>query len=224
MVYKENILMQDVIQNQEIKAYIARVDMVMDVMGYTDHSAAHTKLVAETSAKILTAFGHPEREIELARIAGYTHDIGNSINRNMHAQTGAVIVYEILTRMTMPPHEIAAIISAIGHHDEKDGIPVSPISAALIIADKADVRRSRVKNKDFATFDIHDRVNYAVEKSKIDIDPKNKDINLKLIVDLSICSVTEYFEIFLTRMIMSAKATEFLGSKFHLYINDTKLL
>ncbi|MCL1936291.1 MAG: HD domain-containing protein [Defluviitaleaceae bacterium] len=222
--FKENITLNDVMQNMEIKTYIQRVDMVMDIMGYTDHSSAHTKLVAENAANILKEFGYSERDVELARIAGYTHDIGNCINRNLHAQTGATIMFEILTRMQMPPHEIAPIVSAIGHHDEKDGIAVGPISAALIIADKADVRRSRVKNEDFATFDIHDRVNYAVENSFLEIDKEKKDVNLRLKVDLDICSITEYFEIFLTRMMMSAKATEFLNGKFHLIINDTKLL
>ena len=226
MEYIKNIKLDDVINNYEVSTYVASGDNVLDVMGYTDHSADHTMLVATTAGDILTSFGFTPREAELARIAGYTHDIGNTINRNIHAQTGAIIVFEILTRMKMPPEEIAVIVSAIGHHDEKDGLPISPVSAALIIADKADVRRSRVKNKDFATFDIHDRVNYAVEESdlEIEIDGEKRDINLKLKIDLSICSVTEYFEIFLTRMIMSAKAAEYIGGSFHLYVNDSQLL
>lgn len=218
------ITLDDVIANQEIKTYMRQVDQVMDSMKYSDHSEAHTKLVAENTARILTAHGTAAREIELGRIAGYTHDIGNCINRHLHAQTGATLMFEILTRMGMPPGEIAPIISAIGHHDEKDGLPISAISAALIISDKADVRRSRVRNADFATFDIHDRVNYATETSALEIEPATKDINLRLKIDLDICSITEYFEIFLTRMIMSAKASEFLGWHFHLIINGAKLL
>lgn len=224
MIYKEDISLNDVMANREIQAYIDRVDKVMDVMGYSDHSASHTKLVAEMAAKILRAFGHEERTIELARIAGYTHDIGNAVNRNLHAQTGAVIMYEILTRMNMPPEEIGVIISAIGHHDEKDGLPVSSVSAALIIADKADVRRSRVKNTDLTTFDIHDRVNYSAEMSELEVITETKDINLRLKIDPNMCSVADYFEIFLTRMVMSSKASVFLGGSFHLFINDAKLL
>lgn len=220
----KSINLKDVMENKEVETYINQVDQVMDVMGYSDHSAAHTKLVSDNVARILKAFGSEEREIELGRIAGYTHDIGNFINRNLHAQTGATIMYDILTRMGMSAKEIAPIVSAIGHHDEKDGIPVSPISAALIIADKADVRRNRVRNQDFATFDIHDRVNYAVESSVLEIEESTKDINLRLKIDLSICSITDYFEIFLVRMVMSKKATNFLGWNFHLIINDAKLL
>lgn len=222
-MYK-SIILKDVMENIEIKTYINQVNQVMDVMGFSDHSEAHTKLVSDNVARILTATGANEREIELGRIAGYTHDIGNFVNRNLHAQTGATIMFEILTRMGMNPREIAPIVSAIGHHDEKDGLPVNPISAALIIADKADVRRSRVRNQDFATFDIHDRVNYAAEASQLEIVKETKDINLRLKIDISICSIAEYFEIFLIRMVMSAKATRFLGWNFHLIINDAKLL
>lgn len=224
--YIHDISLTDVINNHEVSTYVASGDKVLDIMGYTDHSAEHTMIVAGTAGEILSRLGYSQREVELARIAGYTHDVGNTINRNLHAQTGALLVFEMLTRMQMPPEEIALIISAIGHHDEKDGMAVSPVSAALIIADKADVRRSRVKNSDFATFDIHDRVNYAVEKSDLEIliTDSEKLINLRLKIDLSICTITEYFEIFLSRMLMSAKAAEFLGAKFHLYLNESKLL
>lgn len=218
------LTLADVMANEEIHAYITQVDQVMNVMRYSDHSTGHTKLVAENMARILTAWGATERDIELARIAGYTHDIGNCINRHHHAQIGASMMFDILTRMGMAPAEIAVIISAIGHHDEKDGLPVSSISAALIIADKADVRRSRVRNRDFATFDIHDRVNHAAEASMLEIVPERRDINLRLTIDISMCSIADYFEIFLTRMSMSAKATHFLGWNFHLIINDAKLL
>lgn len=224
MTYRENLTLDDVIKNEEIRTYILQTDKVLDVMGYTDHSDAHTKLVAYKASQILSTLGYEDREVELARIAGYTHDIGNFVNRVQHAQTGAIIMHEILTRMHMPPNEIATIVSAIGHHDEKDGMAVSPISAALIIADKSDVRRSRVKNMDLATFDIHDRVNYACTKSILEINKSTRNIDLKLDIDLTLCSVTEYFEIFLSRMIMSTKATEFLGASFHLYMNDTRIL
>ncbi|MCL1925468.1 MAG: HD domain-containing protein [Defluviitaleaceae bacterium] len=221
MMYK-TITLEEVKQNSEVCSYVESGDDVLNVMGYTDHSAGHTSIVARDASRVLKAFGYDERTIELAKIAGYTHDIGNTINRVGHAQTGALMMFSILSRMGMNPNEIAIITSSIGHHDEKDGLPVNPVSAALIIGDKSDVRRSRVKNKDFQTFDIHDRVNYSVTSSEIEI--IEKDINLKLEVDLSICSVAEYFEIFLARMVMSQKAANFLNASFHLYINGTKLL
>jgi len=221
------ITLEDIRSDEEIQTYVLGGDKVLTVMGYTDHSAGHTMRVAVTAANILTELGHEEREIELARIAAYLHDVGNMINRNNHAQSGAALAFSILSRMGMPPNEIATIVSAIGHHDESDGRPVSSVSAALILGDKCDVRRSRVKNKDFTTFDIHDRVNYAVERADVEIETAEnnaKHINLKLKIDISICSVMEYFEIFLGRMVMSAKAAEFLGATFHLYINDARLM
>ena len=222
------ITLEDVRRNEEFSTYVSKGNKVLAVMGYTDHSAAHTMKVAKGAADILSRFGYSEREIELARIAGYTHDIGNMVNRADHAHTGAIIAFNILTRMNMSPDEIATIVSAIGHHDESTGRAISCVSAAIIIADKTDVRRTRVRNKDFATFDIHDRVNYAVEKSALDIEideeQNRKDINLKIKLDISICSVMEYFEIFLTRMLMCSKAAEFLGASFHLYANDAKLV
>lgn len=225
----DKITLNEVRKNKEVCSYVSSGDAVLNVMGYTDHSAGHTLIVARDTAEILRKLNHDTRTIELAEIAGYTHDIGNTINRVHHAHTGALMMFEILTRMNMNPAEIAIIISAIGHHDEKDGLPVNAVSAALIIADKSDVRRSRVKNKDMTTFDIHDRVNYAVTESKVEVNINNEkmekpDIDLKLEVDLSICSVGEYFEIFLERMVMSQKAATFLGATFHLYINGTKLL
>lgn len=220
------VTLEDVRQNNEFSIYVSKGNEVLATMGYTDHSAAHTMKVAQCAADILTRFGYAEREIELARIAGYIHDIGNMVNRVDHAHTGAIIAFNILTRMNMPPEEIATIVSAIGHHDESTGRAVSAVSAAIIIADKTDVRRSRVRNKDFSTFDIHDRVNHAVEESNlyIDILGNQKDINLKIKLDISICSVMEYFEIFLARMLMCSKAAEFLGASFHLYANDAKLI
>lgn len=225
MPYK-HIVLDDIIQNNEFSTYISRADKVLAVMGYTDHSSAHTMKVARRAADILTSFDYSQREIELARIAGYIHDIGNMINRANHAQTGSCIAFNVLTNMGMPPDEIATIVAAIGHHDESTGRAVNSVSAALIIADKTDVIRSRVRNKDFSTFDIHDRVNYAVEEANIDIDINGdqKDINLRIKIDISICSVMEYFEIFLSRMLMCTKAAEFLGAEFHLYANGAKLI
>lgn len=225
MGYKR-ITLEDVRRNDEFSTYVSKGNKVLAVMGYTDHSAAHTMKVAKGAANILTRFGYSEREIELARIAGYIHDIGNMVNRADHAHTGAIIAFNILTRMNMPPDEIAKIVSAIGHHDESSGRAISCISAAIIISDKTDVRRTRVRKKDFATFDIHDRVNYAVEKSdlSIEINEDQRDINLKLTLDISICSVMDYFEIFLVRMLMCSKAAEFLGASFHLYANGSKLV
>lgn len=225
MGYK-NITLDDIRQNEEFSTYISKSDKVLAAMGYTDHSAAHTMKVAVIAANILKSFGYDERIIELARIAGYIHDIGNMVNRVDHAQTGAIIAFNILTRMGMTPDEIATIVSAIGHHDERGGRPVSCISAAIIIADKTDVRRSRVRNKDFANFDIHDRVNYAVEEAEVDIqvNGEQRNINLKIKIDISICSVMEYFEIFLARMLMCSKAAKFLDASFHFYANEAKLM
>lgn len=222
--YIENITLEDVKKNEAISTYIKRGDAVLSVMGYTDHSAGHTLKIAKTASDILTGFGYSHREVELVRIASYMHDIGNVVNRAYHAEAGAIISFTLLSNMGMPPEEIATIISAIGNHDEHNGKPISNISAALIIADKCDVRRSRVKNTDIATFDIHDRVNYAVEEAVLQIEEESREINLKLTVDLSMCSVMEYFEIFLSRMIMSARAAEFLKATFHLYINDSQLM
>ncbi len=168
--------------------------------------------------------GYSEREAELARIAGYMHDIGNVVNRIDHAQTGAVMAFNILTRMGMDPEEIAPIIAAIGNHDEDTGSAVNTISSALILADKSDVRRTRVRNSDFATFDIHDRVNYAVENSTISVDPGQRTILLTLTIDTEICSLMDYFEIFLARMLMCRRAADFLNVKFELVINGAKLL
>jgi len=222
--YKENITLKDVEKNDAISTYIKRGDDVLSVMGYTDHSAGHTLKIASGASMILETFGYTKREIELVEIAAYMHDIGNVVNRADHAHTGAIMAFTLLSAMQMPPEEIAVIISAIGNHDENDGRPVNNVSAALIIADKCDVRRSRVKNQDIATFDIHDRVNYAVEDANLEIGEETREINLKLTIDTSMCSVMEYFEIFLARMMMSAKATEFLRATFHLYINDAKLM
>jgi len=222
--HNQNIMLSDVRKNEGISTYITRSDEALSVMGYTDHSTKHTMKVAKDAAQILTVFGYSQREIELVQIAAYMHDIGNVINRVNHAQNGAIMAFEMLSKMNMPPEEIATIVSAIGNHDESGGWAVSNVSAALIIADKCDVHRRRVKNTDFATFDIHDRVNYAVEEANLEICAEERDINLKLKIDISICPVIDYFEIFLLRMMMSAKSATFLDGNFHLYVNDSKLL
>ena len=219
-----NITYAQIKENNEVNTYIRNANEVLGVLGYTDHSFAHVMKVSETAAEVLQQFGFAEREIELAQIAAYMHDIGNVINRVDHAQTGAIMIFQILSKIGMDPEEISKIVSAVGNHDEGAGIAISPISAALILADKTDVRRSRVRNKDFATFDIHDRVNYAVEYSKVHIHIEQRSIILDLTIDTTICSVMEYFEIFLTRMMMCRRAANFLSAKFGLMVNGSKLL
>lgn len=221
---KQEITFEAVKNNREVVAYLTAASQMLQVLKYTDHGVGHVTKVSELAAEILEKLEYSRREIELARIAGYIHDIGNAINRVEHAQSGAIMAFGILSKMGMEPEEIAIIIGAIGNHDEDAGIPVSPIAAALILADKTDVRRSRVRNKDQSTFDIHDRVNYAVEKSKVVIDVEKKVITLKMTVDTRICSLMDYFEIFLVRMLMSKRAAEFLGLKFELKANGVKLI
>lgn len=214
----------DIKNNKEINVYIQKGNELLGVMGYTDHSAIHATKVAETAAKILLSLGYSEREAELARIAGYIHDIGNTVNRIDHAQTGAVMAFNILSKLGMDPEEIAIIVAAIGNHDESTGSSANPVSAALILGDKTDVRRSRVRNKEFVTFDIHDRVNYAVEESKVIIDENKRTILLDLTIDMKISSLVEYFEIFLARMLMCRRAADFLEIKFELIANGNKMI
>ena len=214
----------ELIRNESIRAYITAADRSLSELGYTEHSFAHVTRVATDAARILSTLGYTEHEVELARIAGYLHDIGNLVNRTDHSQSGAVMVFRILDRMEMPAPDIAEIVTAIGNHDEGTGIPVNPISAALILADKSDVRRSRVRNADASAFDIHDRVNYSVERSELSIDLAEKEIRLHLTVDTAISSVMDYFEIFLGRMMMCRKAAERLGLRFRLHINSQTLI
>ena len=210
--------------NQEIIAYINKGNANLDVLGYTDHGRAHCVLVLERAAKILEAFGFPEHDIELVKIAGFMHDIGNLVNRVDHSQSGAILAFRILSNMGMDSKEIARIVSAIGNHDEGEGEAVSPLAAALIIADKTDVRYSRVRNLDPSTFDIHDRVNYSVVKSALKINEDKTLVKLKLTVDTKFGSVMDYFEIFMGRMQMCRKAAEKLGLPFKLLINEQQLL
>jgi len=218
------ITYENIKNNKEIKTYIEIGDKHLGVKGFTKHDFGHVTKVAETAGDILENLGFSEREVELARIAAYIHDIGNMVNRHEHAQTGACLCFNILSRLGMEPEEIAIIVSSVGNHDEEVGLPINSISAALILADKTDVRRSRVRNTDFATFDIHDRVNYAVEEAIVKVDGVNKSIELLLTIDTSICPLMEYFEIFLTRMLLCRKAADFLGTKFSLIMNGTKML
>ena len=219
-----SITFEDVKNNEEFKIYVKKADELVQVLGYTDHSAGHTLKVAANASKILSTLGYDERTVELANISAYIHDIGSMINRKAHAHTGAIMAFSILTRMGMHPDEIAIITSAVGHHDEDTGNAISPVSAAVIIADKTDVRRSRVRNEDFTTFDIHDKVNYSVVESELKVFADKKYISLQMEVDTSICSVMDYFEIFLGRMVMCKRAAEFLGTNFGVTVNGMKLL
>lgn len=196
----------------------------LGLLGYTDHSQAHCTRVAETAAHILRKFSYPEHDIELARIAGYMHDIGNAINRNRHAEYGGLLANEILKQYDLSIPDRITIVSAISNHDESTGGAVNPISAALIIGDKTDVRRSRVRNTDFMTFDIHDRVNYAVEYSNLHFSDDQRSIVLDLTIDTEISSVLEYFEIFMERMLLSKRAALFFDKKFKMYINGSNIL
>ena len=208
----------------EIKVYIRQADEALNALGYTEHSFAHVTCVAERAGYILETLGFPARTVELVKIAGYLHDIGNLINRVDHSQSGALMAYRILDHMQFPPEEIGQIVSAIGNHDEGFGVPVSALAAALILADKSDVRRNRVRNQDVATFDIHDRVNYSVTKSELKINEAHTIIKLKLHVDTRYSSVMDYFEIFLQRMILCRKAADKLGLEFKLIINEQQLI
>lgn len=206
-------------KDEAVSVYIAQADASMEALGFTEHSFAHVGHVAHMAGDILSELKYPARTVELAKIAGYLHDIGNLVNRVDHSQSGAVMAFRILDRMNFPPEEIAAIVTAIGNHDEGTGIPVNAVAAALIIADKSDVRRSRVRNKADIHVDIHDRVNFAVTEASLDILPKEQEIMLSLIIDTSISSVMEYFEIFMKRMTMCRKAAERLNCTFRLKIN-----
>lgn len=218
------ITFDDIKNNKEFRTYVEAGDRHLGVRGFTKHDFGHVTKVAVTAGNILKELGFSEREVELAKISGYIHDIGNMVNRQEHAQTGACIAFNILSRLGMDPEEIAIIVSSVGNHDEEVGCPINPVSAALILSDKSDVRRSRVRNSDFATFDIHDRVNYAVEGAEVKVDGENRCIDLVLTIDTSICPLIDYFEIFLSRMLLCRKAADFLNCKFNLIINGTKML
>lgn len=211
-------------KDEKVRIYVQKADESLKALGYTEHSFAHVCRVAESAKYILETLGYSEHEIELAQIAGYLHDIGNLVNRVEHSQSGAVMAFRILDQHNMSPEDICTVVTAIGNHDEGTGVPVNPIAAALILADKSDVRRSRVRNTDITTFDIHDRVNYSVKESILKINEAHTLIKLKLVVDTRYSSVMDYFEIFMSRMILCRKAAEVLGMQFKLIINEQQLI
>ncbi len=211
-------------RNAAVNTYITRADESLSALGFTEHSFPHVCGVADTAEYILRTLGHSEHEIELAKIAAYLHDIGNLVNRADHSQSGAVMAFRILDHMEMEPEDLATVVTAIGNHDEGVGVPVNAIAAALILADKSDVRRNRVRNQDPATFDIHDRVNYSVEKYQLLILPEEKAARLQLTIDTQFSSVMDFFEIFMKRMMLCRRAAERLGLTFQLMINEQQLI
>lgn len=219
-----NITYQYIKNNADIRTYVEKADTVLGAMGYTEHSYAHVELVAKNSSMILETLGFDERTVELTKIASYMHDIGNIVNRVNHAQNGAIIAFNLLNEIKVPPSEIAQIVSAIGHHDEGSAEALNPMTCALIIADKTDVRRSRVRNTDLLSFDIHDRVNYAAEKSSISFNDDKTVLSLELVIDTNISSVVEYFQIFLARMMLCQKCAIKLNIRFECIINGMKVM
>ena len=219
-----HITYETVKQSKEIRTYITQADASLLALGYTEHSFAHVTRCAVVAGDLLQELGYDAHTVELCRIAAFMHDIGNVVNRNDHAQTGAVMAFRILDNMGMEPSDVAAVITAIGHHDDSTAFPVNAIAAALLLADKTDVRRSRVRNRDTINFDIHDRVNYAVEQSDLRLDQKAKTVTLTLSINTEVCAVMDYFEIFLQRMLLCRKAAEFFGLTFKLDINGQDLL
>lgn len=218
------ITLDDVRKNPFVDAYITRADKNLEIVGYTEHGKRHVGLVAKWAKSTLLTLNYDERTAELSAIAAYLHDIGNAINRVDHAYTGAMLAHVLLAQMGMPPDEISQIVAAIGSHDEGSCEPVSAISAGVILADKSDVHRSRVRNPDMIKFDIHDRVNYAVERSRLLVDPDRRLITLDLLIDTKISPIAEYFEIFLERMLFCKRAANFLECEFSLVINENKML
>ncbi|HAU32084.1 MAG TPA: phosphohydrolase [Desulfotomaculum sp.] len=218
------IKLDDIKNNPVIDSFVRKGDEYLSVLGYTEHSYRHTNHVSTIAYNILKELEYPERTAELASIAGYLHDIGNVLNRTEHGLSGACLCVDILINMGMRPDEVATVISAIANHEEEYGHPINDVAAALIMADKSDVHRSRVRNPDFETFDIHDRVNYAVEYAFLRVSQKTRTITMDITIDNSICSIMEYFEIFLSRMMLCRRAATFLKCNFELITNGTKLL
>lgn len=215
---------EEIKSNEDIRTYIKRADESLVALGYTEHSFAHVTRVAETAGRVLEELCFDGHTAELARIAGFLHDMGNLVNRSEHSQSGAVMAFRILDKLGMEASDIATIVTAIGNHDEGTGLPVNAVAAALILADKSDVRRSRVRNTDITSFDIHDRVNYSVDKSELIIDRLEKEARLVIELDSTFSAIMDYFEIFLERMILCRKAADSLGLRFHLYINGQVLI
>ena len=218
------ITFEQIKNNEEIKTYIRAADASLDSLGFTEHSFAHVVRCADVAGGILSKLGYDERTVELGKIAAYMHDIGNVINRIDHAQSGAVMAFRILDKMGMPADEIAKIVCAIGNHDEGTAYPVNELAAALILADKSDVRRSRVRDKETVRFDIHDRVNYAVERSHLSIKPEEKTAVLSLTIDESVSHIAEYFEIFMSRMMLCRRAAAYFGLGFEININGRRVM
>jgi metal dependent phosphohydrolase len=218
------VTLESVQKNTEVEALILGAQKQLDGLGYTEHSHRHISIVSKRAGDILEKLGYPERTVELARIAGYLHDIGNCVNRTDHAHSGVIMAFNILKDMGMPVEERTEIMMAIGNHDESTGTAVSEISAALILADKSDVHRNRVTNTNLSTFDIHDRVNYAVTNAQLDLNSEERKIILNLTMDTKLCPVLDYFEIFMNRTMMSKYAAKYLKVWFELVINGTKLL
>lgn len=219
-----SICLKDIKNDEEVRTYLARSTEYLGKLGFTEHGARHAAIVSTRARTVLLELGYSERECELAAIAGYIHDIGNMINRYNHGGTGAIMAYSILSRLKMRPEEIAVVISAIGNHEEERGHAINSVAAALILADKSDVYRTRVTNTDFAKFEIHDRVNYAAQCSALAVNTVDMTITLELTIDTKICPIMEYFEIFLVRMVMCRRAAEFLSCRFGLLINENQLL
>ena len=224
MTQKSPVTLETLQALPEMSVYITKADDSLKSIGYTEHSFPHITTVLERAAAILNMLDRSEREVELARVAGYMHDIGNIVNRHDHAQTSAVMAYHILDRLGMPPAEIADVICAIGNHDEGTGLPINALAAALIIADKSDVRRNRVRSPLLRENDIHDRVNGAVDRAEFELDKAQKTITLSLTIDTEQCSVMEYFKIFLNRMQLCQNAAGFLKCQFRLVINGAVML
>lgn len=218
------VTLEDVKNNLEVQELIKAAQKQLNELGYTEHSTRHVNIVSNRAGRILETLEYPKERIELAKIAGYLHDIGNCVNRTDHAHSGAIMAYNILKDIGMPVNDRTEIMMAIGNHDEQTGMPVSDISAALILADKSDVHRDRVVNTNITTFDKHDKVNYAVTEANLKIDKADKKVILDLTIDTLICPVLDYFEIFMDRTMLSKYAAKKLGIWFELIINDTKLL
>ncbi len=220
----EKLTVKDLVRNEYVEKLMECGNDMLGVLGFTEHSRVHATRVSTIAGKILEQLGYEERQIELARMAGYIHDIGNAVNRNDHAHSGAILAFQILREMGMDPAETAVIVGAVGNHDEKTGTAFDPISAALVLADKTDVRRNRVRNKDMSTFDIHDRVNYAAKSAELTVDVEKRIVHLDIQLDDEISSVLDYFEIFMDRMLMCRRAAEILNTKFRLTANGSKVL
>lgn len=218
------ITFEDVKKDPAVRTFIESADASLASLGYTEHSFAHVMKVADTARYILTTLGYGTRDVEMAQIAGYLHDIGNLVNRVDHAQSGAMMAFRILDNLGASPEDIAAVVTAVGNHDEGTAVPINPVTAALILGDKTDVRRSRVRNTDATSFDIHDRVNYSAKKSLVKINEERTLLKLKLSIETQYSSVMDYFEIFLDRMILCRKAAERLNLQFKLIINEQQLL